>query len=151
MKAQTGGHRKNSSEAHGRLLMQLIHTVTAQNARRATMDLSIRERLVVQRLGIEGDLTINTLGQRLGVTPSSMTGLIDRLEAGGYLRRIPHPSDRRATVLNLSRKGRAAFEREVAYYGALLDQTLGSLGSEAHELVLNALMTLAPVAEKDAA
>ena len=41
-----------------------------------------------------------------------MTGLVDRLEEQGYLRREAHPSDRRATVLRLTRKGETAFQRE---------------------------------------
>ena len=39
------------------------------------------------------------LGARLGVTSASMTTLIDRLVKSGYIRREPHPTDRRALIL----------------------------------------------------
>jgi len=39
------------------------------------------------------------LAARLGITSASMTSLVDRLVAGGYVTREPHPSDRRAVIL----------------------------------------------------
>ncbi|MEU4625668.1 MarR family transcriptional regulator [Actinoplanes sp. NPDC023801] len=35
------------------------------------------------------------LGHRLGIRSPSATTLVDRLEAAGHARRVPHPSDRR--------------------------------------------------------
>jgi len=128
--------------AHSRALMQIIHGVTAGNAERATMDLTVRERLVVQRLGLEGDRPIAALGQALGITASSMTSLVDRLEQKGHLRRVAHASDRRATLLSLTRKGRAAFGRELDFYESIIDQTLARLGEPAVSQVLRALLML---------
>jgi DNA-binding MarR family transcriptional regulator len=129
-------------EVHGRALMLVIQEVTARNAERATMDLSLRERMAIQRLGLEGDLPIAVLGQRLRVLPSSMTGVVDRLEEKGYLQRVPHPSDRRATVLTLASKGRTAFTREVDFYRSLANETLAPLGNELKRVVLDVLMAL---------
>ncbi len=39
------------------------------------------------------------LAARLGITSASMTSLVDRLVAGGYITREPHPTDRRAMIL----------------------------------------------------
>ena len=35
----------------------------------------------------------------LGISTASTTSLLDRLESAGYLRRVPHPSDRRSVYL----------------------------------------------------
>jgi len=137
--------------AHSRALMRIIHGVTAGNAERATMDLTVRERLVVQRLGLEGDRPIAALGQALGITASSMTSLVDRLEQKGHLRRVAHASDRRATLLSLTRKGRAAFGRELDFYESLIDQTLARLGEPAISQVLHALSMLDASDAKDTA
>ena len=131
-----------AGDTHGRVLMRLIHDVTALNAGRGTMDLSIRERLLIQRLGLEGPMPIAALGQRLSISPSSMTGLVDHLEAKGHVERRPHPTDRRAIELVLTRKGRGVFAREVGFYRTLVEETLAPLGSDALALVLRALMTL---------
>ncbi len=41
----------------------------------------------------------------LGTTPRAVTALVDGLEAEGLVRRVPHASDRRATVLVLTDEG----------------------------------------------
>lgn len=128
-----------AEDPHARAMMRLIHQVTAGHPERTTLDLNVRQRLVIQSLGIAGSRSIAAIGQQLGLTPSTMTGLVDRLEEQGYLRREAHPSDRRATVLRLTRKGETAFEREVEFYRALVDETLSALGEDAKKLVLAAL------------
>lgn len=127
---------------HAEALMRLIHQVTASNAERATMELNIRQRLVLQCLGLEGEQSIVAIGQRLGLSPSTMTGLVDRLEEQGYARRRSHASDRRVTLLALCRKGALAFGRERDFYRSLVDEILGTLGAEAGRVVLQALDTL---------
>jgi DNA-binding MarR family transcriptional regulator len=129
---------------HAEALMRLIHRVTASNSERATMELNIRQRLILQCLGLEGDRSIAAIAQRLGLSPSTMTGLVDRLEEQGYVKCRPHVSDRRVTVLALSRKGNAAFGREMEFYRLLVDEILRTLGDEAKQVVLHALMTLNP-------
>ena len=42
-----------------------------------------------------GGLGPGELASRLGIRSASATALVDRLEAAGHVRRVPHPSDRR--------------------------------------------------------
>jgi len=128
-----------ADEHHARAMMRLIHQVTAGHPERTTLELNVRQRLIIQSLGMVGCRPIAAIGQQLGLTPSTMTGLVDRLEEQGFLRREAHPSDRRATVLRLTRKGETAFQREVEFYRALLDETLSALGDDAKSLMLDAL------------
>jgi DNA-binding MarR family transcriptional regulator len=123
-------------------LMRLVHRVSASNSERATMELNLRQRLILQCLGLEGDQSIASIGQRLGLSPSTMTGLVDRLEEQGYVKRRPHASDRRVTLLTLSRKGSGAFAREIDWYRSLVDEIFGSLGEDAKRVVLRALLAL---------
>ncbi|MGV9664030.1 MarR family winged helix-turn-helix transcriptional regulator [Nocardia niigatensis] len=39
--------------------------------------------------------------QPLPWPPASVTGLVDRLERRGYLRRVPHPTDKRRVLIEL--------------------------------------------------
>jgi DNA-binding MarR family transcriptional regulator len=41
------------------------------------------------------------------VHPASVTNAVDRLEAQGLARRTPHPTDRRATLVEITDDGRA--------------------------------------------
>ena len=43
---------------------------------------------------------------RLQVHPTSVTNAVDRLETAGYVRRTPHPSDRRTTLVEITESGR---------------------------------------------
>lgn len=119
--------------------MQLLHVMEATHSGRATVDLDLRQRLIVQAIGLSGPMPIAMVGQRLGVSPSTMTGLVDRLEKQGYIERRRHPTDRRATFLVLTRKGQRAFEREKDFYRRLINDTLAPLGEPAKRLILHAL------------
>ena len=48
---------------------------------------------------------MSELGEELGVTARNVTALVDALEEEGLVRRVPHPTDRRATVVELTPAG----------------------------------------------
>ncbi len=54
-----------------------------------------------------GALPLNVVGSRLQVHPTSVTNAVDRLETQGLLRRVPHPTDRRTTLAEITDAGRA--------------------------------------------
>ncbi|HJU83971.1 MAG TPA: MarR family transcriptional regulator [Holophagaceae bacterium] len=58
-------------------------------------------------LGKEGPLALKDLSARLHVHPSTMVGVVDRLEAKGLVARKPDPTDRRRVRLTLTAAGRA--------------------------------------------
>ncbi|WP_241490428.1 MarR family winged helix-turn-helix transcriptional regulator [Leucobacter chromiiresistens] len=60
----------------------------------------------------EGRLvTPRDVSAHLRISTASTTKLIDRLSASGHLRRAPHPSDRRARVIELTDAARHEFFR----------------------------------------
>ena len=138
------GQSQGAGEAEALAIMRLLHAMDAASNGRSAMELDLRQRRLVQVLGLAGPLPIAAAGGRLGVSPSTMTGLADRLEQQGYLARRPHPTDRRATVLELTAKGRRLFEREKDFYSRLIDETLAPLGRSERKLVLDALGHLEP-------
>jgi DNA-binding MarR family transcriptional regulator len=52
-----------------------------------------------------GPSTQQALAKALHVTPRNVTGLVDALQAGGFVERRLHPSDRRATLVTLTELG----------------------------------------------
>ncbi|MGO9657558.1 MAG: MarR family winged helix-turn-helix transcriptional regulator, partial [Acidimicrobiales bacterium] len=72
----------------------------AQLARRA--GISETDLDALEHLEAEGPLTQKDLGNRLSITSGAVTMLVDRLEATGWVRRGPHPTDRRYIVLELT-------------------------------------------------
>ncbi|WP_394551720.1 MarR family winged helix-turn-helix transcriptional regulator [Agromyces sp. MMS24-JH15] len=59
----------------------------------------LRVLRVIQHVG---PMTQHALAAALEVSPRNVTGLVDALEAGGYVRRTPHPRDRRAVLVVLT-------------------------------------------------
>jgi len=66
------------------------------------------EVLMLLLFSRRGSLPMARIGERLQVHPASVTNAVDRLEAQGLVRRSPHPTDRRATLVELTDDGRAA-------------------------------------------
>ncbi len=64
------------------------------------------EVLMLLTFSRRGTLPLGILGSRLQVHPTSVTNAVDRLEAQGLIRRIPHPTDRRTTLAELLDSGR---------------------------------------------
>jgi DNA-binding MarR family transcriptional regulator len=68
------------------------------------------EALMLLYLSRRGSLPLGKMGARLQVHRTSVTNLIDGLERSGYVRRIPHETDRRTTLAEITADGRSAAE-----------------------------------------
>lgn len=55
-------------------------------------------------------LTPKDLGKALNITTGSVTAMVDRLEAKGFMVRKPNPTDRRSVLLHLSPEGTEAMQ-----------------------------------------
>lgn len=49
--------------------------------------------------------TMTNLSRALHVSPRNITTLVDALEIEGLVRRVDHPTDRRATIIELTERG----------------------------------------------
>ena len=68
------------------------------------------EALVLLSFSRLGRLPMRVMGERLQLHPTSVTNIVDRLQADGLVRRQPHPTDRRATLVEVTDSGRAVLE-----------------------------------------
>lgn len=64
------------------------------------------ELLMLLLFSGNGSLPLSRVGDRLQVHPASVTNAVDRLERQRLVRRMPHPSDRRATLAEITDAGR---------------------------------------------
>jgi DNA-binding MarR family transcriptional regulator len=60
---------------------------------------------LLSTLKLSGPTIMNELSEHLMVTPRNVTALVDGLEKEGLVRRRPHPTDRRATLIELTDEG----------------------------------------------
>jgi DNA-binding MarR family transcriptional regulator len=63
---------------------------------------------LIHEIAEDGPQIMSALRERLGVSARNITVLVDSLEKEGLARRAPHSTDRRATLIELTDKGRAA-------------------------------------------
>src|SRR6202158_2194 len=65
----------------------------------AHLDLKDVDLDCLDLIASHGPLSPSALARRAGLHPATMTGILDRLERGGWVARERDPSDRRAVVV----------------------------------------------------
>jgi DNA-binding MarR family transcriptional regulator len=86
-----------------------------------------------------GPLSPSALARRAGLHPATMTGIIDRLERGGWVARGRDPSDRRAVVVRSLRDRTAEVFRLFAGMNGLMDQICAGYDEAELELLADFL------------
>lgn len=72
--------------------------------------ISLGDLHAVRVLARQGEVPISGFGAEIGVPRSTVTNLVDRLERAGLVDRRPSATDRRVTLVTLTRAGREAVE-----------------------------------------
>jgi DNA-binding MarR family transcriptional regulator len=87
-------------------------------------------------LDCHGPQIMSSLRDELGVTARSVTALVDALEADGMVRRVPHPSDRRATIIELTATGQRTIKGQFEAHAERAAQLFDRLDpADQHELL----------------
>ena len=101
----------NSSAEATECAMNLVFTADLLEKRISELvqpfDLTPASGLVLSILAdSESPLPPNQIADRLIISRATVTGLVDSLEQRGYVRRLPHPSDRRMLLIEPTDTGR---------------------------------------------
>lgn len=89
-----------------------------------------------------GRLRMGDLAEDLGITARTVTTLVDALEREGLLARLPDPTDRRATLLELTAKAQSQFEQVRSLQMALGEELVAALDTQQRRLLLDLLSRL---------
>jgi DNA-binding MarR family transcriptional regulator len=110
----------------------------------ARQGLSATEEKALDLLERFGPLTAGELAKRSGLAPASVTGLINRLEAKGFARRIANPSDRRSILVEVDpERVYAAMAPLFADWVRSLEELYAGYTDEQLELILEFLTEVA--------
>ena len=106
--------------------VQRIHLVTS------TGDVQLERSAygIMCQLADEGAQRLGSLAHAFGLDPSTITRQVQALEEAGLAARRTDPSDRRASILDLSEEGREVLERTRAHRRERLEIVLSDWSDE---------------------
>ena len=84
----------------------------------------------------------NELGKRAGLEPSTMTGLLDRMERDELVKRKPDPNDRRAHRIHLTKEGVDAEVSATKVVSDTLEKVFSTISEKDIETTKNVLRTV---------
>jgi len=91
-----------------RSLWALDHALQSRSkAMAAALGVTGPQRMVVRLVGRFPGIAAGSLAELLMIHPSTLTGIVQRLESRGFLERHPDPADGRRALLRLTEKARA--------------------------------------------
>ena len=138
---------KSESEEPVQLLLELQRathaTLQELTAKLVDLDLSASEINALGNLADGRARTVSELGAAIGIRPTTLTGVLDRLERRGCLTRGVRAGDRRAVLIELTPEGHETAAEIVAAIAEIERRALADLPTEAVTALRRALKALA--------
>jgi len=95
-----------------------------------------------------GPLSPTALARRAGLHPATITGILDRLERGGWVARERDPADRRAVVVQALRSRNAELMRLYSGMNTSMDRICASYAEGELELLADFLRVTASAGQR---
>ena len=121
----------------------MFHTAVAEK-----QGLGLTEEKALDLLQRFGPMTAGELGQRAGLAPASVTGLVDRLEKKGFARREKDEADGRRVLVHLVHEKLAAFAPLFTDFMAQMDALYARYTVAELEVILSFLREAAERQQK---
>jgi DNA-binding MarR family transcriptional regulator len=102
---------------------------------------------IFQRISPQGS-RITELADRAKVTKQTASALVKALEDGGYVERVPDPSDARAQLIRVAPRGAAATEAATAEIRRVEAEWRRELGAARYERLTRDLEVLRQLTER---
>jgi DNA-binding MarR family transcriptional regulator len=107
-------------------LWELVHAIAVRSKRMSkTIGVTGPQRLVIRVVGQSPDATAREIAEILGLHPSTLTGVLARLERQRMLQRKVDPADRRRVRFRLTALGRRIDQERKGTVEAAVRRALG--------------------------
>jgi DNA-binding MarR family transcriptional regulator len=93
-----------------------------------------------------GGLTPGQLGDRLALSSGAVTALVDRLERLGWVKRVPHPTDRRSVIVSKASANVSAGEQIYRRFAEALARAAAELTPDERAACVRFLDSAAEIA-----
>jgi DNA-binding MarR family transcriptional regulator len=115
------------------------------------LGISVPELLALENLDADGGLGPSELARRLQLSTGTVTALVDRLEMGGHVDRLAHPSDRRRVVVTRTAQASEELAGEIEPLEREIRDLVDSLSEADRRVVGRFLDTFISIVERAAA
>jgi DNA-binding MarR family transcriptional regulator len=132
----------------GEILTQLRKIVRGLNLESKRIQkefgISIPQLLCLEHLKQSDDFqsTTKAMSDGLNLNPSTISGIVSRLEKRGYVARLPKRNDRRVTYISLTAEGERLLEKVPRSFAQKLEERLDTLPLEKKHHISRSLDTL---------
>ncbi|HUI00131.1 MAG TPA: MarR family transcriptional regulator [Nitrososphaerales archaeon] len=106
-------------------------------------DLTLQQFAMLRLVGRAGPLPMNKLSEELRVSPPNITGIVDRLEKKGLVKRVESQADRRTKEIHLTETGNVVLRRVRKGYTEALQESLDALTPEEQDILAKLMRKLA--------
>lgn len=125
-------------------LREIERTVWLQNKSEASCcGVTQAQCHAILEIGAAGELNLKDLAARLGLDNSTLSRTVQSLVEDDLADRTPSKEDRRATVIRLNEKGRAARDRINATWNRICRDMFRSIPREKHDRLIESVSILA--------
>lgn len=107
-----------------------------------TEGLSITEWTVLWKMKKKKTSRVTELAENVGIPPSTLTGIVDRLVAKEWLKRVPDPEDRRSIILECTPKLEDTIQDMMLTVQNQLQATVDFLPTDRYEHLISDLQTI---------
>jgi MarR family transcriptional regulator, organic hydroperoxide resistance regulator len=129
---------------------ELVHALDVRSKRMAqTIGVTGPQRLVIRIVGQKPSQTASEIAQMLGKHPSTLTGVLARLEARGLLEREIDQEDRRRARFTLTTAGKKVDRERRGTVEAATRRALTRLDAPAVTTLLSGIAVLVEELERD--
>lgn len=104
-------------------IARITRSVFAREIEAAKLTVTAAEARVIAHMARSGPTRQHLLAESLGMTPMSLTGFLDRLEAEELIAREADPKDRRAKIVTLTEKAGGILQ-QIAQAGERTEQAI---------------------------
>lgn len=134
--------RERVRRVRGLLELLLRRFALAGRADVACCGMTVAQAATLNTLSTEGAMRLGTLSVRLGISPSTLSRNVDRLEERGLVRRSPDPADRRAIQVALSDGGYEAAAQLKSQEDEFMEAVLACMSDDDAMAVVHGLEAL---------
>lgn len=113
------------------------------------VDLTPPQFYVLATIGYSGGLPFGEIGEKMMVTVSNLTGIVDRLEDKGLVARERNPRDRRVVRVALTDKGAKLHKSAIPLFEKSIAELFSSLSDEQQKELSHLLRKLIHVSSPE--